>query len=601
MCGIAGIWRSKKSDRLELEIKQMTDEIIHRGPDGEGHWTDTEIGLALGHRRLAIIDLTEQGHQPMHYLNRYVLTFNGEIYNYVELRSELKKQGLTFQSDSDSEVLLAAYHVWGKECVTRFDGMFSFALYDKTTHELFCARDRFGQKPFFYSTLNDDFLFGSEIKQLLKIQGSRGIEQQMLYLYLNYDVVENPNNKAQTFYSEISQLPAAHCLLVKRGKLLKKWQYWDIDLSKKSTHSLSESREVFKELFSQSVILRMRSDVRVGSSLSGGVDSSSIVGMVKTCYPDRPFHTFTARFNDPNYDEGHFVEIMREKYALETHFCYPSSTQLIDELDRVFWHQDEPFGSTSIVAQWEVMKLAKTHDTTVLLDGQGADEAFGGYFKYFVPFLTELYHTDKKAFKTQLSAIENHLDQRPFFGKREMLRTRFPKSFDYLSDKTRSIRKRSSVDLSDAFTTQFLTEPTPFHRSTTLNEFLKNDLFMYGLGKLLRFSDRNAMAHSREVRLPYLSHHLVEYVFSLPTAQKINNGWTKSILRESMREIVPDEILYRKDKKGFQAPNSWMELPAVLALIDHSSDHLKQEGIIKNSVKENHWKYIMTSKLLENG
>lgn len=601
MCGIAGIWRSKKSDRLELEIKQMTDEIIHRGPDGEGHWTDTEIGLALGHRRLAIIDLTEQGHQPMHYLNRYVLTFNGEIYNYVELRSELKKQGLTFQSDSDSEVLLAAYHVWGKECVTRFDGMFSFALYDKTTHELFCARDRFGEKPFFYSTLNDDFLFGSEIKQLLKIQGSRGIEQQMLYLYLNYDVVENPNNKAQTFYSEISQLPAAHCLLVKRGKLLKKWQYWDIDLSKKSTHSLSESREVFKELFSQSVILRMRSDVRVGSSLSGGVDSSSIVGMVKTCYPDRPFHTFTARFNDPNYDEGHFVEIMREKYALETHFCYPSSTQLIDELDRVFWHQDEPFGSTSIVAQWEVMKLAKTHDTTVLLDGQGADEAFGGYFKYFVPFLTELYHTDKKAFKTQLSAIENHLDQRPFFGKREMLRTRFPKSFDYLSDKTRSIRKRSSVDLSDAFTTQFLTEPTPFHRSTTLNEFLKNDLFMYGLGKLLRFSDRNAMAHSREVRLPYLSHHLVEYVFSLPTAQKINNGWTKSILRESMREIVPDEILYRKDKKGFQAPNSWMELPAVLALIDHSSDHLKQEGIIKNSVKENHWKYIMTSKLLENG
>lgn len=601
MCGIAGIWRSKKSDRLELEIKQMTDEIIHRGPDGEGHWTDTEIGLALGHRRLAIIDLTEQGHQPMHYLNRYVLTFNGEIYNYVELRSELKKQGLTFQSDSDSEVLLAAYHVWGKECVTRFDGMFSFALYDKTTHELFCARDRFGEKPFFYSTLNDDFLFGSEIKQLLKIQGSRGIEQQMLYLYLNYDVVENPNNKAQTFYSEISQLPAAHCLLVKRGKLLKKWQYWDIDLSKKSTHSLSESREVFKELFSQSVRLRMRSDVRVGSSLSGGVDSSSIVGMVKTCYPDRPFHTFTARFNDPNYDEGHFVEIMREKYALETHFCYPSSTQLIDELDRVFWHQDEPFGSTSIVAQWEVMKLAKKHDTTVLLDGQGADEAFGGYFKYFVPFLTELYHTDKKAFKTQLSAIENHLDQRPFFGKREMLRTRFPKSFDYLSDKTRSIRKRSSVDLSDAFTTQFLTEPTPFHRSTTLNEFLKNDLFMYGLGKLLRFSDRNAMAHSREVRLPYLSHHLVEYVFSLPTAQKINNGWTKSILRESMREIVPDEILYRKDKKGFQAPNSWMELPAVLALIDHSSDHLKQEGIIKNSVKENHWKYIMTSKLLENG
>ncbi len=601
MCGIAGIWRSKKSDRLELEIKQMTDEIIHRGPDGEGHWADTEIGLALGHRRLAIIDLTEQGHQPMHYLNRYVLTFNGEIYNYVELRSELKKQGLTFQSDSDSEVLLAAYHVWGKECVTRFDGMFSFALYDKTTHELFCARDRFGEKPFFYSTLNDDFLFGSEIKQLLKIQGSRGIEQQMLYLYLNYDVVENPNNKAQTFYSEISQLPAAHCLLVKRGKLLKKWQYWDIDLSKKSTHSLSESREVFKELFSQSVILRMRSDVRVGSSLSGGVDSSSIVGMVKTCYPDRPFHTFTARFNDPNYDEGHFVEIMREKYALETHFCYPSSTQLIDELDRVFWHQDEPFGSTSIVAQWEVMKLAKTHDTTVLLDGQGADEAFGGYFKYFVPFLTELYHTDKKAFKTQLSAIENHLDQRPFFGKREMLRTQFPKSFDYLSDKTRSIRKRSSVDLSDAFTTQFLTEPTPFHRSTTLNEFLKNDLFMYGLGKLLRFSDRNAMAHSREVRLPYLSHHLVEYVFSLPTAQKINNGWTKSILRESMREIVPDEILYRKDKKGFQAPNSWMELPAVQELINHSSDHLKKEGIIKNSVKENHWKYIMTSKLLENG
>ena len=601
MCGIAGIWRKEKSDQLELEIKVMTDLIIHRGPDGEGHWIDAEIGLALGHRRLAIIDLTDQGHQPMHYLDRYVLTFNGEIYNYVELRSELLSKGLSFRSDSDSEVLLAAFHTWGTECVKHFDGMFSFALYDKVTKELFCARDRFGEKPFFYSTLNGDFIFGSEIKQLLKIQGNKGIEQQLLYLYLEYDVVENPHNKFQTFYSQVNQLPASHCLLKKSGEPAKTWQYWDIDLSQKSELSPTESRETFSTLFERSIRLRMRSDVRIGSSLSGGVDSSSIVGMVKHCFPDLPFQTFTARFNDPQFDEGHFVEIMREKHDLQTHFCYPSSTQLIDELDRVFWHQDEPFGSTSIVAQWEVMKLAKTHNTTVLLDGQGADEAFGGYFKYFVPFLTELYHTDKAEFKKQLTAIEKHLEQYPFFGKREMLRTRFPKSFDFASDKTRHFRKRSSLDLSDSFSKQFSKEATPFHRSTSLNEFLKNDLFMYGLGKLLRFSDRNAMAHSVEVRLPYLSHELVEFAFSLPVEQKINNGWTKSILRESMTNIVPEEILFRKDKKGFQAPSNWMEIPSVIELIRHSSDHLKKEGIIKASVKDNHWKYIMTSKLLGNG
>lgn len=598
MCGIAGIWRKNKIEELESDIKKMTDSIIHRGPDGEGHWIDPKNGIALGHRRLAILDLTEGGFQPMQLQDRYVITFNGEIYNYVELREKLIFEGFQFKSDSDTEVLITAYHHWGIDFLQQLDGMFSFAIYDKSKNELFCARDRFGEKPFYYTSDNFEFSFGSEMKEFFAKGFPKSFNQKSVFLYLNYDVVENPNDKTETFYTGISQLPASHYLIVKSDLSVTLKRYWSLSTFTNNDISFDDAKEKFKSLFQTSVARRLRSDVRVGSSLSGGVDSSSVLGMIHQLNPEINFNTYTARFNDSNYDEGEWIKILKNKYDFNAHFCYPSADQIIDDLDQIFYHQEEPFGSTSIIAQWEVMKLAKSDKTTVLLDGQGADEAFGGYFKHFNPFLTELYANDRKSFKKQLSAIEKHLELESFLSKKERIRLSAPKTFDRVADLTRKYRNNFSGDISQEMINSFKETPSPFHRQSNLKEFLSSELFDYGLGKLLRFSDRNAMAHSIEVRLPFLYHELVEFVFSLPSNYLINDGWTKNILRQSMTGIVPNEILFRKDKKGFQAPASWLQNPNVQEVIHTATSNLQKEGIISKPITSNSWKYIMLNKLM---
>jgi asparagine synthase (glutamine-hydrolysing) len=600
MCGIAGIWRTQDIKRIGSDLKKMTDSIVHRGPDGEGHWLDEAAGIGFGHRRLSIIDLSQNGHQPMFLEERYVITFNGEIYNYLEIKAELEAKGYSFKSKSDTEVLLVAYHEWGESCLTKLDGMFSFALFDKDKKELFCARDRFGEKPFFYYNDQNTFAFGSEMKELFSIGIPKEVDEQMLFLYLNYDVVENPHDKSQTFYKNIIQLPASCSMKMNSDRIITIKKYWQLDTKVTSFLSEKESSERFLELFDESLQRRMRSDVPTGASLSGGVDSSSIVSSVASMYPDAAFSTFTARFDDKNYDEGQHIAKLKERYNLNTFDCYPSSDQIKKDLDKIFYHQEEPFGSTSVIAQWEVMKLARKNDTIVLLDGQGADETLGGYFKYFIPFLSEL--KSKSDYKSQLLAIENHLDVSPFLSKKESLRMKSPTTFDKFADLSRKFRSSSlSNDLNPEFIHQFKNEPSPFHRDNTLNSFLHNDIFKYGLGKLLRFSDRNSMAHSVEVRLPYLSHELVEFAFSLESKYKIWDGWTKRILRKSMENRVPNDILYRKDKKGFQAPKSWLEQKDSLDIIDASFKTLKENGIVTEQIKSNHWKYIMAAKLMKNG
>ncbi len=597
MCGISGILNKKNKGNLSARLQKMTDVIEHRGPDGEGHWVNEKQTVGLGHRRLSIIDLSDKATQPMVSFNqRYVISFNGEIYNYVELREQLINLGYSFYSDSDTEVLLVGYQHYGESFLTQLDGMFAFAIWDTHKEELFCARDRFGEKPFYFFNDNQQFVFASEIKSIFASGISKSVDEKMLYLYLAYDVVENPNDKFQTFYKNIQSLPASHSLKVeKTGKLIVK-RYWSIDTSLQIECSETEAQEKFRELFDQSIKRRMRSDVKVGSSLSGGVDSSSIVCSVLNLFPEINFNTFTARFSDVNFDEGHFIKELQNTYSFNSNECFPESYHINDLLDKVFYHQEEPFGSASILAQWEVMKLARSKDTIVLLDGQGADEAFAGYFKYFLPFLYEI--KNNKDYASQKKAIEEHLGVEYFLSKRDSLRMKSPKIFDFISSMLRSYRNNVGQDLNRSFIKEYKKEPTPFHQDTNLNDFLRNDLFMYGLGKLLRFSDRNAMAHSVEVRLPYLSHELVEFVFSLPSRYKINKGWTKSILRESMQNRVPHKILYRKDKKGFQPPNSWMETSKALELINDSISVLKQNHFLEQPIKANYWQYIMGAKLL---
>lgn len=599
MCGIAGIIYKHQSDALDTTIRRMTGVIVHRGPDGDGHWTDSEQRIALGHRRLAIIDLSENGKQPFLWKDRFVITFNGEIYNYIEVRDELKSLGYTFRSDSDTEVLVAAYNEWNDQCLSKLDGMFAFAIYDRQSGELFCARDRFGEKPFFYSDNSECFAFGSEMKVLHETGIPKKLNEKMLFQYLHHDVVENYHDKSNTFYGGIRQIPASHFLKRNRDGAIVVQRYWDLPISNENENvSFEDAQERFLELFKASVQRRLRSDVKTGSSLSGGVDSSSVLGMIKTIIPDLPFNTFTARFDDSNYDEGHFVEVLRQQHDFITHDCFPQPEQIIDELDTIFWHQEEPFGSTSIIAQWEVMRLAKSKSTTVLLDGQGADEAFAGYFRYFNPYLVELYKKDRKEFESELAAIEAHLGVSPYFSKKERIRLKSPGAYDWLAEKTRKLRSSTPEDLSPEFAKAYQKDPSPFHINPNLKEFLYNDLFGYGLGKLLRFSDRNAMAHSREVRLPYLSHELVEFMFTLPPQYFIHGGWTKRIIREAMRPMVPEEILFRKDKKGFQAPAKWLERDDVKKLIKSSTEFLREEGIVENPSSRKFWQYIMATKMI---
>ena len=575
----------------------MTDALVHRGPDGSGHWTDATEGIALGHRRLSIIDLSNNGHQPMTLLDRYVITFNGEIYNYLEIKKSLLALGHHFRSESDTEVLLVAYHEWGKDCLKKFDGMFAFAIYDRSKKELFCARDRFGEKPFYYAHTNDAFSFGSEMKAIFTTGVSKSVNSRLLFLYLKYDVVENPHDKSETFYSEIKQLPAAHWIHITADGTTKTERYWDLNLNQKVDLNDEQASEKFLELFDASIRRRMRSDVPTGASLSGGVDSSSIVSSILHLFPETKFNTFTARFNDDAYDEGKHIELLKKNLPIETYYCYPDASQIIDDLDTIFYHQEEPFGSTSIIAQWEVMKLARENNVIVLLDGQGADETLGGYFKYFLPYLHEIRRSRK--YHSQLSSIENHLNRKPYLSKVEKLRMLSPKTFDALGDVTRKYRGRSGSDLHPDLERANRNEPSPFHRDVNLNAFLYHDIFNYGLGKLLRFSDRNAMAHSVEVRLPYLSHELVEFAFSLSADHKIRDGWTKRILRSSMESRVPKEILYRRDKKGFQAPSSWLETKQTKDLIGDSVSLLQKEHFVSAPQKSNHWKYIMSAKLIQ--
>ena len=395
MCGIAGILSFK--DKVTLQsLKTMTDTIVHRGPDGEGQWVNHNGQIGFGHRRLSIIDLSELGKQPMHYLYmRYTITFNGEIYNYREIKNDLIKAGYRFISETDTEVLLALYDLKKERCLENLDGMFAFAIWDESTQELFCARDRFGEKPFYYTIYNNQFIFGSEMKEIFSIGVPKTVNYNMVYNYLENDLVENPLNKQETFFENIYKLEAATYLKVK-DKKIKKIKYWEINLKNRSEVSFAEAEKEFTRLFEISISRRLRSDVPVGSSLSGGLDSSSVVARInKILQNNTTQKTFSARFHNKDFDEGKFMLQIQKKFNLDSYYVYPDSNTLLKNLDLVYHHQEEPFGSASILAQWEVMRLAKQNNVSVLLDGQGADEFLSGYHKYFPTYLFELAKQDK--------------------------------------------------------------------------------------------------------------------------------------------------------------------------------------------------------------
>jgi asparagine synthase (glutamine-hydrolysing) len=587
MCGIAGILSTSFEQIAEVHLKKMINALAHRGPDGEGLWSNATKNVLLGHRRLAIIDLSDAAAQPMHYLNRYTITYNGEIYNYIELKEILLEKGYQFTSASDTEVVLAAYDFWNQNCLHYFDGMFAFAIWDEKEQQLFAARDRFGEKPFYYYETENYLFFASEMKALWAAGAAKNVDEKMLLNYLALGHVQNCVDKEQTFFNDIYSLPPAHFFKYKPfGQKLAVKRYWRLDKEIKISISPEEAIEKFNELFIASVQKRLRSDVAVGTSLSGGLDSSSIIATLQQLKINPK--TFSAIFPGFEKDESAYINLLTDKFGIANFKTQPSADDLINDFEKLCYHQEEPFQSSSIFAQYKVFELAKQQNIKVLLDGQGADETLAGYHKYIQWYLQEVLSRHKlgAAQKEKKALLKNKI---PFsWGLKNYFAAFLPMHAAMHLEKKEYQKTIHQPDITPEFLSlQRGREWEGIHKPavTKLNDILHFNTTELGLEELLRYADRNSMAHGREVRLPFLDHRLVEFIFSLPANLKIHDGWTKFLLRKAMDKKLPDEIVWRKDKVGYEPPQQqWMENKALQEYIHEAKKKLVTAKILRQNV-----------------
>jgi len=588
MCGIAGIIQVNSNNYGIPHLKKMTDTLTHRGPDGEGLWQNENRTVLLGHRRLCIIDLSEAAAQPMNYLNRYSLVHNGEIYNYIELKNELVQKGYSFRTQSDTEVIAAAYDHWNEECVEHFDGMFAFAIWDEEEQELFAARDRFGEKPFFYYYDKEKFVFASEMKALWAVGIQRIANLKMLFNFITIGYVDNPERPEETFFENIFKLPSASRLYYTpvSGELIIE-RYWDINPGFQDEKiTTEEATEKFRHFFETSVKRRLRSDVTVGTSLSGGLDSSSIAAMSHELQATSQNHQcFTAIFPGFEKDERHFSSQVANQFGLQQHLVSITVEDLINDWESFLYHQEEPVGSASAFAQYKVFELAKQQDVTVLLDGQGADEILGGYHKYYKWYWQELFQKRKLLRSGEIAAARK-IGIQEKFGFKNIMASLLPDLASVILERQYLLHALNHEDLAKEFVKlqskeAYYTTPELSH----LNGLLYFNTCVHGLEELLRYADRNSMAHGREVRLPFLNHELVEFIFTLPPHFKIREGWTKWLLRESMAKRLPAEITWRRDKVGFEPPQKqWMQNKKLREMIQEARQKLVKEKILNPGV-----------------
>jgi asparagine synthase (glutamine-hydrolysing) len=596
MCGIAGIISDELTLISEEVIEKMTDALAHRGPDGKGVWMNPKNNAGFGHRRLSIIDLHVTGKQPMHYLSRYTIVYNGEIYNYIELKQDLQKQGYRFKSSSDTEVILAMYDLHKEKCTNFFDGMFAFAIWDEREQILFAARDRFGEKPFYYSynESNHTLIFSSEMKALWAMGLPKVAEGSMLLNYITLGFTQHPQNLYATFFEGIKKLPAAHYLKYNfRTKELETKLYWKLNLNREANDlSFDNCVQQFSELFNTSVRRRLRSDVPIGTSLSGGLDSSSIVATILKNFKHdllesgtENLKTFSAVFNGFKKDESGYIDLLTKRYNIESIRVTPSADDLIKEFEKISYYQEEPFQSSGCLAQFKVFKMAKEHGVKVLLDGQGADETLAGYSKYYHWYWQELLRSKGIQFskneRNKISDPSSDIE----WNYKNYIAAYFPKlTAQLLTRRVERIQKNHpeirNEFLLENFDASFFFKPVV----KKLNDILYFNTFQSGLEELLRYADRNSMAHGVEVRLPFLNHQLVEFIFSLPSQYKIQNGFTKFLLRTSMNHILPEEIGWRKDKIGFETPQKlWMSNSVLQDYIHEAKKKLVAKNILKST------------------
>jgi asparagine synthase (glutamine-hydrolysing) len=587
MCGIVGVVsESKHLTDINL-VKRAAAVLQHRGPEGEGFYTNESGTVTLGHRRLRIIDLSAAAAQPMNYAGRYHLVYNGELYNYLELRNELEKKGCHFQSHSDTEVLLAAYATYGKDCLQKFDGAFAFAIWDEKEQTLFAARDRFGEKPFFFFQDEERFVFASEMKALWQMGVEKEPNRSLLYNFLTIGYTTNPADPFETFFNNIYKLPAAHSLSfsLQRNEVTTE-RYWQTYVAINSRITEVEASQKFEQLFSESIQKRLRSDVPIGTSLSGGLDSSTIVAFcAKESASQYTHNCFTASFAEFEKDETAQASLVAKQFNLHHYATTIHANEVINLMQKVAAYQEEPFSSASVLAQYKVFELAKQHGVTVLLDGQGADEFLAGYQKYYRWWWQELYKQKQLHKSGELKAAQA-LGVKESFGWKNKIAALLPEFSASILQSRKAKKAHQHPDLNRDFAFEnkrnfYYATPISFD----LNGALYYNSFVNGLEELLRLADRNSMAHSVEVRLPFLQHELVEFLFTLPPHFKIHQGWTKWLLRKVADDKLPKEIVWRKEKVGYEPPQKqWMQNKDVQEAIIEARKKLVQEGILASSV-----------------
>jgi asparagine synthase (glutamine-hydrolysing) len=552
MCGICGIVRLGAPPETET-VAGMARALDHRGPDGEGAFSDT--GVALGFRRLAIIDLSDAGMQPFASEDgRLRLLHNGEVYNYRELRRELEPKGHRFRSATDTEVILAAYREWGDACVERFNGMWAIAIWDADRRRLFCSRDRFGVKPFYYRRDGERFVFASELKAFAADPETR-LEPNPVAVreFLEQSYMDHTE---ETFFAGIRKLPPAHSLVFD-DQGLRLTQYWRLEPRAEPD---GDPAEAMRELFLDSVRLRLRSDVPLGTALSGGLDSSSVavaVDLLLRTESDnaRPVgerqRTFTAYFEDAGFDERPFAEAVVERIKADPHWVSFSAADLVSNLPAIVRAQDEPFGSTSICASWYVMRAAGREGLKVMLDGQGGDEVLAGYRSHLGYHLADLLASGRVG---ELGAeLRSFRDLHGAKGLASVLVQPF--ATERIRRATRARAKGSSTLVHDDLRG---VAPPRLPDGSVLTSRLRRHqellLTRRGLPELLRYEDRNSMAHSIEARVPFLDYRLVELLFALPSRELISAGKTKDVLRRALGDLLPPTVRERRDKLGFVTP-----------------------------------------------
>ncbi|MCX5701647.1 MAG: asparagine synthase (glutamine-hydrolyzing) [Candidatus Omnitrophica bacterium] len=602
MCGICGFISSKDYSISKQDITlRMLHVIRHRGPDDEGIFVDDDA--VLGIRRLSIIDLSG-GHQPIHNEDGALwIVFNGEIYNFPELREALIKKGHIFYTKTDTEVIIHAYEEYGKDCVNKLKGMFAFAIWDKGKNELFLARDRFGIKPLYYSEFNGQFIFASEIKAILQFPDfKRELDLVALDQYLTFEYVPAP----RSIFKKIEKLPAAHCLIYK-NKNISIHKYWDIGFSQRcNSINETEAKERLSELFNATIKQHLLSDVPLGVFLSGGIDSSTITALTNNFSANR-LKTFSIGFKEDSFDESRYIQQISDLYHTEHYHQDFSVKDLLQLLPEAAHFLDEPLGDASFFPTYLLSKFTK-QEVTVALSGDGGDELFAGYPTYQAHRIAKYYHLIPAVFREHIlnrmimnlpvSMSNFSLD---FKAKKFISSASFPLgirhiawmgSFNHL-DKielyTPGFKKILGTGDNFKLMNNYFNEPGV---SGELNKLQYFDIKTYLQDDLLVKTDRASMANSLEVRVPFLDHELVEFVFSLPSKLRLNKLKTKYILKKVASELLPQNIINRK-KKGFGIPVAfWIKKSLKESILDNlKEDKIKKDGLfnygyIKNLLQQ---------------